>query len=152
MDGYLSKPIRIEELKEAITHIENAAEASESYSYGSPSFGAIGRVESLLDGVMGDRALLAEMAELWLIDSEKQMSQIAIGFEHGDGPMIQRAAHALRGSVGTFQATPAYEAAKELEIFAKNGNLDGARQVFATLSAHIELVRQELRKLSKVLR
>lgn len=153
MDGYLSKPIRIEELKEAITHIENAATASQSYVYGEePSFLAIGRVESLLDGVMGDRALLAEMAELWLIDSEKQMSQIGIGFEHGDCPMIQRAAHALKGSVGTFLATSAYEAAKELEIVAKNGNLDGARRAFATLSARIELLRQELRKLSQVLR
>jgi PAS domain S-box-containing protein len=152
MDGYLSKPIRIEELEEAITHMENAAAVTVSDGKGEPSFGAIGVVESLLDGVMGDRPLLAEMAELWLIDSEKQMSQIGIGFEQGDCPTIQRAAHALKGSVGTFRATRAYETAKELEILAKNGDLDGARQVFAILSAHIEAVRQELRKLSKILR
>ena len=153
MDGYLSKPIRIEELKEAITRIrDTGSEPKSGTCTREPSFEAIGRIESLLDGVMGDRALLAEMAELWLTDSEKQLSQIRIGFEHGDCPLIQRAVHALKGSIGTFQATSACEAAKALEIVAKNGNLNEARQIFAVLSARIELVRQELVRLSHVLR
>ena len=100
---------------------------------------------------MGDRALLAEMAELWLLDSDKQMSQIRTGLERGDCQTIQRAAHALKGSVGTFQAAAAYEAAKELEIVARNGDLDRSKQVYVGFSAGIEEVKQELRKLVKAL-
>ena len=153
MDGYMSKPIRVEELKEAIAHIENVTAPAKSDTCLEESLPAeIGQLDSLLDGVMGDRALLADMADLWLIDSEKQMSQIRIGLEHGDSPRIQAGAHALKGSVGTFQAKSAYEAAKELEILAKNGKLGEAGQMFTVLSAHIERVRHELRKLSSVLR
>ena len=97
---------------------------------------------------MGDRALLAEMAELWLDDSEKQERQIRAGFDSGDAIMIQRAAHALKGSVGTFQASAAQEAASQLEIFAKDANFAGARKAFERLSTQIDLVRQDLRRLA----
>jgi PAS domain S-box-containing protein len=146
MDGYLSKPIRIDELKQAMSEIEkqNADQFSEA------SFRAIGQLESLLDSVMGDRALLAEMAELWLVDSVKQENQIRTGLDSGDAVMVQRAAHALKGSVGTFQASAAQDAANQLEMSAKNGDLVGATKAFERLSTEISLVKQDLRRLAHV--
>ena len=153
MDGYVSKPIRVEELKQAIADLEKAA-APEVSNVRSEEAGldAIGSLESLLEGVMGDRVLLAEMAELWLKDSEAQVNLISLGIEQSDSLVIQRAAHAIKGSVGTFQAAAAYEAAKELEVVAKSANLDAAKQVFATLSVQIENVRRALRRLTKELK
>jgi len=148
MDGYLSKPIRIEELRQTICEIDAARNSSQS-GHEPDSFRAIGPLESLLDAVMGDRALLSEMAGLWLTDSIKQVKQIEAGFESRDVTMIQRAAHALKGSVGTFQATDAVEVAKELEISAKNGDLVGARKIFESLTTAIDLVRQDLRRLAR---
>jgi PAS domain S-box-containing protein len=145
MDGYLSKPIRIDELKQAMSEIEKTRSPNLSPEH---PFRAIGQLNSLLDSVMGDRALLAEMAELWLDDSEKQERQIRAGFDSGDAIMIQRAAHALKGSVGTFQASAAQEAASQLEIFAKDANFAGARKAFERLSTQIDLVRQDLRRLA----
>ena len=98
---------------------------------------------------MGDRALLAEMAELWLADSAKQEQQIRTGLDAGNAMMVQRAAHALKGSVGTFQASAAQEAANELEMFAKDADLVGARKVFERLSTQVDLVRQDLRQLAQ---
>ena len=152
MDGYVSKPIRVEELKRAIAEIEQASVSEDSEKnpeQANPD--AIGPLEALLEGVMGDRGLLGEMAELWLKDSEVQMSQIRLGIEQGDCLKIQRAAHAIKGSVGTFQAAAAYEAAKDLEITAKSANLEGAKHVFASLGLHIEEVRRALRALAKEL-
>jgi two-component system sensor histidine kinase/response regulator len=152
MDGYVSKPIRVEELKKALADIEHFAVPAEvdSNSEGlNPN--SIGSLDSLLEGVMGDRGLLAEMAELWLKDSELQVSQIRLGIESGDCLVIQRAAHALKGSVGTFQAAAAYQAAKELEMVAKNADLEASKQLFATLAIHIEDVRRALRALTKEL-
>ena len=145
MDGYLSKPVRIDELKQILSEIEKTQNMRQS-SEQNP-FRAIGRLELLLDSVMGDRALLAEMAELWLRDSAMQEKQVRNGLDSGDIIMVQRAAHALKGSIGTFQACAAQDAASQLEMSAKNADLVGARQAFETLLTQIDLVRQDLRQL-----
>jgi CheY-like chemotaxis protein len=146
MDGYLSKPIRIDELKQAMSEIEKTRNMGQSPEH---SFRAIGQLELLLDSVMGDRALLAEMAELWLADSAKQERQIRNGLDSGDAIMVQRAAHALKGSVGTFQASAAQDAANQLEMSAKDADLAGARKAFERLSTQIDLVRQDLLRLAQ---
>ena len=147
MDGYLAKPIRIDDLKQVISG------AGQNRSVGQPPehepFRAVGELRSLLDSVMGDRSLLAEMAELWLADSTSQEKQLREGLDSGDAMMVQRAAHALKGSVGTFQASAAQEAANELEAFAKGGDIIGARKAFEKLATQIDLVRQDLRRLAR---
>ena len=147
MDGYLSKPIRIDELKQAMSEVKKTQNMGQS-SEQNP-FRAIGQLELLLDSVMGDRALLTEMAELWLADSAKQESQIRNGLDSGDAIMVQRAAHALKGSVGTFQASAAQDAANQLEMSAKDADLVGARKAFERLLTQIDLVRQDLRQLAR---
>jgi PAS domain S-box-containing protein len=146
MDGYLSKPIRTDELKLAMSEVEKTRSMDQSSEQNS--FRAIGRLELLLESVMGDRALLTEMAELWLSDSEKQETQIRNGLELGDAMMVQRAAHALKGSVGTFQASAAQDIANQLELFAKDADLVGAKKAYDRLLAQIDLVRQDLRQLA----
>jgi CheY-like chemotaxis protein len=148
MDGYLSKPIRIDELKQAMSEIEKIRSMGQ---FSEHSFRAIGQLELLLDSVLGDRTLLAEMAELWLADSAKQKRQIRDGLDSGDAMMVQRAAHALKGSVGTFQASAAQDAANQLEISAKDADLAGARKAFERLSTQIDLVRRDLRQLAQAL-
>src|SRR5215469_6853562 len=147
MDGYLSKPVRIDELKQVMSAIQKTQSMRQSSDQNS--FRAIGQLELLLDSVMGDRALLAEMAELWLRDSAKQERQIRIGLDAGDTLMVQRAAHALKGSIGTFQASAAQDAASQLEMSAKNADLVGARKIFETLLTQVDLVRQDLRQLAR---
>ena len=147
MDAYLSKPIRIDELKRAISGTEQARSTGRSDE--ENPFRAVGKLELLLDSVMGDRVLLAEMAELWLRDSTDQEKQLREGLDSGDALMVQRTAHALKGSVGTFQASAAQETANELEVFAKDGDLVGARKTFEKLSTQIDLVRQDLRRLAR---
>jgi len=147
MDGYLSKPIRIDELKQAIFRAKQKRNIGQSPDQNP--FRAIGQLELLLDSVMGDRALLAEMAELWLADSAKQEREIREGLDSGDVMMVQRAAHALKGSVGTFQASAAQEAANQLEMSAKDADLVGASKAFEKLSTQIDLVRQDLRRLAR---
>jgi HPt (histidine-containing phosphotransfer) domain-containing protein len=90
------------------------------------------------------------MAELWLADSIKQENQIRTGLDAGDAIMIQRAAHALKGSVGTFQASAAQDAANRMEMLAKIGDLVAARKAFERLSTQIDLVRQDLRRLAQM--
>jgi len=150
MDGYLSKPIRMEELRKAVSAVEETGKADAPAE--PDSFQSIGSIESLLDSVMGDRTLLVEMAELWLADSMKQERQIVDGFASGDPMLVYRAAHALMGSVGTFQARAAQEAAGQMEMCAKEADMSGARRAWAALSAQIERMRRDLRQLGRSLR
>jgi CheY-like chemotaxis protein len=145
MAEHSRKTERIDELKQIISEIEKTQNMRQSSEQNS--FRAIGRLELLLDSVMGDRVLLAEMAELWLADSAKQERQVRNGLDSGDIIMVQRAAHALKGSIGTFQASAAQDAASQLEMAAKNADLVRARQAFETLLTQIDLVRQDLRQL-----
>jgi HPt (histidine-containing phosphotransfer) domain-containing protein len=98
---------------------------------------------------MGDGALLIEMAELWIADSAKQEAQLRNDLASGDAIMVQRAAHAIKGSVGTFQAAAAQEAANQLESTAKDADLVGATKTFERLMTQIDLVRQDLRQLAQ---
>ena len=147
MDEYLSKPIRAEELRRTMSEVMKVRDISPPSEQNS--FQAIGRLELLLESVMGDRDLLIEMAELWIEDSRKQETQIRNGLASGDAIMIQRAAHALKGSVGTFQAPAAQDAANELELSAKNADLAGARIAFNRLLSQINLVKDDLHKLAR---
>ena len=63
--------------------------------------------------------------------------------------MIQRAAHALKGSVGTFQASAAQDAASQLEMSAKVGDLVGSRKAFEKLLTQIDLVRRDLLQMAR---
>jgi PAS domain S-box-containing protein len=147
MDGYLSKPIRIDELKQAMSEVKKISNTGQSSEQNS--FRAIGQLDLLLESVMGDRALLTEMAELWLADSAKQEAQIRNGLDSADAIMVQRAAHAIKGSVGTFQASAAQDAANQVELSAKDADLVGARKAFERLLTQIDLIRQDLRQLTR---
>jgi two-component system, sensor histidine kinase and response regulator len=151
MDGYLSKPIRIEELKERLSDVQSSA-VEGAGGVAQVKFDSIGPIDLLLDGVLGDRELLREMAELWLRDSESQMQQLEAGFERADPMMIQKAAHAIKGSVGNFRATAAHEAARDVEISASRGDMAKAQEAFDILSRNIRAVRHELQVLSESLK
>ena len=85
----------------------------------------------------------------WLADSVTQERQIRNGLDSGDAMMVQRAAHALKDSVGTFQASAVQEGANQLEISAKCADLVGARKAFERLLTLIDLVRQDLHQLAR---
>jgi two-component system, sensor histidine kinase and response regulator len=153
MDAYLSKPIRIEELKAALSEFGQPHTTPANSSVKSEiDFSEIGSVDRLLDGVLGDRQLLREIAELWLRDSSKQIEQLEAGFKQNDPAMVQKAAHAIKGSVGNFGATTAQEAAREIESLASNGDLASAKAAFKSLSQALEKVRIELLILSEHLK
>ncbi len=47
--------------------------------------------------------------------------------------MLAEAAHALKGSVGNFGPSSAFETAREIEKTGREGKLDGAWELYATL-------------------
>lgn len=147
MDGYVSKPIRIEDLEAAIASVLESLKPptpEERKTSGSD-------IDTLLDGVGGDRSLLRHMIRIFQADSPEQVRAIAKGFKRNDATGVQRAAHALKGAIGNFQVKKAFEAAKNVEELAAKCDLAAAKNAFAELKRELTLFTQYLNQISRKL-
>ncbi|SCY77889.1 Hpt domain-containing protein [Desulfoluna spongiiphila] len=72
-------------------------------------------VDELMDIMGGDRALIRECLVDFSRDYEEMIGAIRDASAKGDGESLERAAHALKGSLTYLAARPAAAAAFELE-------------------------------------
>lgn len=105
---------------------------------------------ALLAGVDGDRRILRELVRLFLSDYPKRLADMREAVRRGDAGLLEKAAHALKGSVGNFGAKSAIAVAQQLESLASKGNLDIAPDLCVTLESELALLSEELRKLTVV--
>ncbi|HMC82772.1 MAG TPA: response regulator, partial [Candidatus Polarisedimenticolia bacterium] len=95
MDGYLSKPVRAQTLYELIEDSGRPHPGTSPEASGSRSSGADLDEIALLAGVGGDRRLLRELVDLFLVDSPKLLAKIARAVKGRDAATLARAAHTL---------------------------------------------------------
>ena len=150
MDDYLSKPVKREELLDTI----------ERYSYESPvpEKERLARKQPGLDRAAvlarldGDEDLLAELVGLFIQESPKLLAAIQQAIERADPKGLERAAHALKGSVGNFVIPTAVKAAQTLENMGRKGNLAAADTAYAVLQQEIAGFVQILQNLESEVR
>ena len=97
----------------------------------------------------GDRQLLAELAELFLQECPKWMTELRAALKTQDFGRVQLTAHTLKGGLHTFAAKSACEAARQLEIMGRNGDTSGAAEVLAALAGEVERLQLALEALAK---
>jgi two-component system, sensor histidine kinase and response regulator len=97
---------------------------------------------SLLESLGSDRALLRELVGMFLEDCPKQLESIRDAVQRRDAVALRSAAHLLRGCVGNFGVSAAYEAARRLENMGREGNWTDVEARYACLES--ELRRLEL--------
>jgi HPt (histidine-containing phosphotransfer) domain-containing protein len=68
--------------------------------------------------------------------------------EAKDAGAIHRGAHRLKGSVVTFAAAPAGDAALALELMGRDGQIDAAPEAFTRLELEIGRLVQALKPLA----
>jgi CheY-like chemotaxis protein len=150
MDGYLPKPIRMQELFEALESLVPASARVEMRTIAEESGDQVLNKAALLARVDGDLELLRELVELFLRDHPRRLDEIRQAVALGRNDDLVRAAHALKGSVGNFAAKDAVEAARRLEMMGHNGELtdsDGrtlAEEAFLSLEAEIARLESAL--------
>jgi HPt (histidine-containing phosphotransfer) domain-containing protein len=105
-------------------------------------------LDAALERVGGDFDVLREVAGLFLEERPRLMADVEQALQTGDGPRLARAAHSLKGSVSTFCAQQAYEAARALEAAGRDENLSQAARDLARLSSAIEALAPELSALA----
>lgn len=77
------------------------------------------------------------------------MARIRNSLQARDTQGLADAAHALKGSVGNFGASSAFDSAKKIEMTARQGTLDGAWEMYAALEDDIARLLPELQALSR---
>jgi two-component system sensor histidine kinase/response regulator len=130
-DGYVSKPIKPSELFKEIETIM-ARRCFDVVAADMP-----GGLGNLLARVGGDPQLLREVIGLFLEDCPRLVETIREGLAAGDTEAVHRAAHALKGSAGNFDATDVTALAQRLEARAREGSLETAKETFIALETAV---------------
>ena len=143
MDGYVSKPIRPEELFRVIEELAEAPAGEDAPKGEEEREDTLDR-ETLLERVGGDKKLLKDIIAMFLEDCPKRLAKVREAIARRGGEALERAAHALKGGVGNFSVGPAFEAAQRLEQMGEQENLAGVEEVYAALEREMERLTQAL--------
>jgi HPt (histidine-containing phosphotransfer) domain-containing protein len=80
-----------------------------------------------------DPAFLVELIDTYLTDSPVLIEQMSIGIATGEIELVQRAALVLKSNSLCFGAQQLAAAARELELIARSGTMDGAESTLDTI-------------------
>ncbi len=164
MDDYVSKPIRIEALVEALSKsrpldIDTRAKArplqqdadaeAEGSTAAAPSAGTASGLDSsalnnLLAVLGGEFIYLEELIDSFLEDAPNLLSELEGYVEARDAEGIRRVAHSLKSNGMDFGAVEFATLCKELEMAGKSGEVDGAQVLAAQIAAEYEHVAATL--------
>jgi CheY-like chemotaxis protein len=140
MDGYLSKPIEVDDLITTVERFGGDGAAPDDVQQQAPSPRPATFDEKIaLTYTGGDRQLLQEVIDLFRKDSPAALRRIERALHKRDGDALRMAAHALKGAIATVGSTAGRETAAELEMMAKSSRFTDAERVYAHLG---ELVQE----------
>ena len=101
-------------------------------------------MDELLAHVDGDRSLLKEIVGLFIEYCPILMTRLQDAIACCDAKEIERAAHSLKGSVGSFAAKAALNSVLRLEQIGKSALLADAPDAYAALDAEIDELKTTL--------
>ncbi|MFN7936125.1 MAG: Hpt domain-containing protein [Bryobacteraceae bacterium] len=102
-----------------------------------------------LERVGGDSELLQEMAQLFLDEYPMQLEAVRAAVRARDAKAVERSAHSLKGSVGNFGAAAAQEAALQLELLGRRGDLQAVDQAMQSLEMALTSLQPEMESLAQ---
>ncbi len=152
MDGYISKPINIKELLDAIDlAVHNRRTSPEITPPEGSSAGAAPLVDrqALLEQMGGDAELVRTIASMFLADAPEKLEAMRLAIEANNTESLSRLAHALKGAVVNFSAPLVTRAAFRLETIGREHDLSKAREAYEELENMLERLTPELADLAE---
>ncbi len=134
MDGYVAKPIQARELFEVVERAvptERVATTTTAAPNGLD-------LATALEKLAGDRELLRELVGLFLNEWPRWRDEIERALADSDGEQLKRLGHTVKGAMGQFGVSAAFQAALRVETLGCD--LSGAREACSDLEAEIERV------------
>jgi len=148
MDGYVGKPIKVEEFIEAVENLGRWTEVAKAPTTARPREQDAIDTASALARVEGDVELLGELVALFLKELPEMLANLRDAVTAGDASAIERAAHKLKGSVGNFSAQPAFAAALKLEVLGRDANLSETEPAYAELENEFKRLKSAMANLN----
>jgi HPt (histidine-containing phosphotransfer) domain-containing protein len=171
MDDYVSKPIRVEALIEAIAKVrphevpqENAitplpeAEEEEAAPVQDSVNGAVNGTHAVVDQRVldellemggGDHEFLVEMIDSYLTTAPALLEKLRTGANTGDAASLRMAAHTLKSGSKDMGAMELAELFANLENLGHHGELDNAAELVAQAETLFPQVAAELESVRK---
>lgn len=132
-DDSIAEPMPTQERMSPIASDDPSPDPAATASPNIPPADLIIDQAAMLAAVGGDVALLRELAILFLRDYPHRMAELCQAIAQRDLTAVARAAHALRGAVGTLGAGDAHAAACALEQAGWRGDLARIPHAYAAL-------------------
>ncbi|MBN3924064.1 PAS domain S-box protein [Nostoc sp. NMS4] len=170
MDDYISKPIHLQELAQALskcphqrnsqfTYIEKQREVMRLELPPSPNIFQSGQnqtlksakidpkiLQSLQNIVGGDRVAFVELIECYLTETAKLVQHISTAIANQDIETIWKTAHKLKSSSASIGAIALAQLCKVLEAQARSSKLDNDLELLSLLYQEYEQVKTALEK------
>jgi CheY-like chemotaxis protein len=140
MNDYVAKPVDPQALAEAVetgltngnkTHRSDPKAEEGEAEHGPADPGASDRDvfdrSALLERLMGDEELAADILAGFLDDAPQQIGVLREAVDHGDAQRVAGQAHTLKGAAGNIGAFALQQAAAALEAAGKENDLAAAR-------------------------
>ena len=154
MDGYLTKPVRREQLAkeiERLTMQNPPSLGSEEPVPENEKEAAAWNPQLILDRVDGDLGFLQELLVMFREDSVVCIKKAKAALAREDLAEVTRTAHTMKGMLKNLAMNPAAEIAASLEMAARNGYKDASEELLAQLERNVgELLPQLEAQMAKV--
>jgi PAS domain S-box-containing protein len=150
MDGYVSKPIDPRTFLKTVEDLGHAPSLDgDAHLVGAFDGRKPLDADALLERFAGNRKLLRAILKTFREDCPTMMAKIRDALKKQDCAAVADAAHALKGSVGNFGETAAFESAREIEKKGRQGKLDGTWDTYAALEDDIALLLPALQSIGE---
>jgi HPt (histidine-containing phosphotransfer) domain-containing protein len=157
MDGYVTKPVSGAMLARAIAAALGRPSAVPSVEEQPQSPGPVATAggdaaldaPALLRRLGGNRALLAQVVQVFRAEATRRMSELAEAVTCQDWARLSREAHTLKGTLSTLCANGAHAAALRLEKLARDRSSSELAEAFQSLTAEMCRLQPALAELDR---
>jgi CheY-like chemotaxis protein/HPt (histidine-containing phosphotransfer) domain-containing protein len=145
MDDYVAKPIRSEQLAEALKRVAPARQDAVPAAQHPQGLVAGAALESLRE--LGGDDFLAEVIDTFLADAPALLATLHHALAEGGIAELRRAAHTLKSNGATLGAGEFTERCRALEQEAREGRLEDASDLVARIEEQYGLLERALEEL-----
>lgn len=158
MDGFISKPIRMDDIVKTLLQIFSATiqdgkssdNITTTKAISIPPGALIDR-QQFFDNLGGDAAMIREVSQAFLENTPQLLGLLQDAIHRADPSGVAFAAHSLKGSISTFCCDAVVKATLAMERIGTSGDLTSAAAAFRELKSMIDAMTDELRQIQKEL-
>ncbi len=149
MNGYVSKPLRLDALKLAIEEWSGGMR-----TVGSTPVPALAQNDSkalpfdryeFADSVMGNDILAQRVIRRFVDDMPRQIALLAQAVSDGDAPRVRLMAHSIKGAAASVSGPEMRDVSSKLEQHGRDGDMAAAAVLVRELSSSFERARPLMR-------